>query len=141
MIVGIDPDSTKSGVAMSEGGKLTRLVNLSFFDLTEFLRENAANISLVVVEAGWLNQSNWHLARYMSANKAASIGNDTGRNHQTGILICEVCEGLSIKCRLSKPNKKNITKNNAEAFKKITGWQGRTNPETRDAAMLIIGMK
>jgi len=36
--------------------------------------------------------------------------------------------------------KNNITKLSAETFKKMTGWQGRTNEHGRDAAMLIFGL-
>lgn len=35
--------------------------------------------------------------------------------------------------------KNNKTKMNAESFKKITGWQGKTNEHGRDAAMLVYG--
>lgn len=36
--------------------------------------------------------------------------------------------------------KNNKTKMNAESFKKITGWQGKTNEHARDAAMLVYGL-
>ena len=36
--------------------------------------------------------------------------------------------------------KNNSTKLSAESFKKITGYSGRTNEHTRDAAMLVFGI-
>lgn len=36
--------------------------------------------------------------------------------------------------------KNNKTKLNAESFKKLTGWNDRTNEHSRDAAMLVFGM-
>ena len=35
--------------------------------------------------------------------------------------------------------KNNKTKLTAEQFKRITGWEGRTNEHGRDAAMLVVG--
>lgn len=37
------------------------------------------------------------------------------------------------------PPKNNKTKVDASYFKKISGWQGKTNEHSRDAAMLVIG--
>ena len=34
--------------------------------------------------------------------------------------------------------KRNMTKLNAKTFRQITGWQGRTNEHSRDAAMLVF---
>ncbi|MDR2291980.1 MAG: hypothetical protein LBE11_00720 [Prevotellaceae bacterium] len=36
---------------------------------------------------------------------------------------------------------RNITKLSAKQFKKITGWQNKTNEHSRDAAMLVFGYK
>ena len=38
------------------------------------------------------------------------------------------------------PPKNNRTKLDAGTFKKLTGWQERTNEHARDAAMLVFGM-
>ena len=35
--------------------------------------------------------------------------------------------------------KNNITKLSADSFRKITGWQSKTNEHSRDAAMLVFG--
>lgn len=43
---------------------------------------------------------------------------------------------LGIKYKMKRP-KKSLTKVNANDFKKITGWTGRTSQHARDAAMLI----
>jgi hypothetical protein len=37
------------------------------------------------------------------------------------------------------PPKNNKTKVSAEYFKKLTGYEGKTNEHSRDAAMLVIG--
>lgn len=138
--IGIDPDSEKSGVAIAVNGKIIDLKTMRFADLMCFFNEKKEIIEMVVVEAGWLNKSNWHAVPGVTIRKAAAIGNDIGRNHQTGILIAEMCDSLNIRCRLYRPRKRNNVKNNAEFFNKITGWEKKSNPETRDAAMLVFGL-
>jgi len=149
MIVGIDPDSVASGVAQVCGGVITELQCLEFYDLISFLTTNKEIISLVVVEAGWLNKSNFHLFRggkngkkqVVGIKEAAEIGKDVGRNHQTGILIVQMCERIGIPCRIKKPLLNNVWKNNGKLFNKLTGWDGQSNPEKRDAAMLVINQR
>ena len=47
------------------------------------------------------------------------------------------CEHYGFEHELVAP-KNNMTKLSAEQFKKITGWQHKTNEHGRDAAMLIF---
>ena len=140
-LIGIDPDVDKSGFATWDGKQLLSVSAMSLAEILTELTTEKENIIAVHVEAGWLNKSNWHLHGAMTKQKAAQIGNSAGRNHQRGIDIVEICEWLGIPCRLIQPTTKNSWKNNADLFKKMTGWKGRTNPESRDAAMLVYGTK
>lgn len=137
MIVGIDPDLVKSGVAIVKDGKLVDLMLLDFFELITLFAEHEDEIKKVVVEAGWLiAKSNWH---GVGKNKAVCerIAKSVGENHATGKLIAHMAERMGLKVQLLKPHGKK----NAEQFKRMTGWQGRTNQETRDAGLLIHGMQ
>lgn len=140
----IDPDIFRSGVAIYHDKKLVSLESLGFYDLIKQLEMiKRIRSCSVLLEAGWLNKSNFHL-QYKSKGKtvkltpaaAAETGRRVGQNHQTGILIAEMCEGLGIPCRLVKPLEPNLWKDSAAVFKNITGYEGVTNPEKRDAAML-----
>lgn len=142
ILIGIDPDIDKNGVAYKEGD-YTELHNLKFFELFEFLEnvlkdKNKTQELLVVIEAGWQNKSNWHIKKKGSAALNAKIGNNTGRNHETGRKIVEMVEYLEITHKLVKPT---TSKLNAKLFKKITSIEKRTNQEVRDAMMLIYNMK
>jgi len=142
ILIGIDPDITKSGVALINGDK-KELYNLNFFELFDFfnqvlLQKGASEEILIVIEAGWLNGGNWHTKNKGSAALNAKIGNNTGRNHETGRKIVEMCEYLEIPFKLLKPT---TSKLKAKIFKSITKIEGRTNQETRDAMMLIFNMK
>lgn len=144
LIIGIDCDVDKSGVAFLQDGEL-HLFNLTFPQLMRSLKENQEFLKKVVIEAGWLNKSVWHLPyslSRMSASQAHRVGAETGRrvgmNHCTGKLIAEMCEEMGIDYILVKPTRSKL---NAEQFKKMTGYVGQTNQETRDAGALVWGMK
>lgn len=134
--IGIDPDIDKSGYCLIESapfGKknIVKLETLSFWDLIQAI-ENAYHDYddlLVCIEAGHLNKkSNYHFAE----NKlvASRIGKNVGENHTVGRLIHQYCEKADIPYKLIKPESK---KWDADLFKKITGYDNRTNQEQRDA--------
>jgi hypothetical protein len=59
-IIAIDPDLEKSGVCIINRGELS-LHSLSFSQVVDMLGEQNKEDTIVLVEAGWLNKSNWHL--------------------------------------------------------------------------------
>ena len=138
IIIGIDPDVDKNGVAINHCKNIT-LDNLRFFELFEKLKtlQLESIPMIVVVEGGWLNKSNWHKKEKGSAAVNAKIGNHTGANHETGKKIVEMLEYLNITHVVVKPTKSKV---NAKLFKMITGIKQSTNQEKRDAYMLIHGL-
>ncbi|MFW6525924.1 hypothetical protein [Acinetobacter baumannii] len=136
IIIGIDPDLEKSGVAIL--GNDLQLKNLTFPETVELFRNEQDSIKKVVIEAGWLNKkSNFHGAYGQSKSKGEAIARNVGENHAVGKKLAEMAQALGIAVLLVKPTKSKL---NADEFNKITGWQGRTNQEQRDAGMLIWGM-
>lgn len=146
ILIGIDPDVDKSGVAYIGIDCVLILDNLTFFKLYDFL-SYVKNLSekgkiiatplKVYIEAGWLNKTNWHTSSKMNIATVAQIGARTGANHETGRKIAEMCEYLKINYELVRPTQSKV---DAVYFKQLTKYQGRTNQEQRDAAMLIWGM-
>lgn len=136
--IGIDPDTEKSGVACwdSELKAFDYIKTMSFWEIIE---EFALwNIPFKVhIEAGWLiKKSNWHANKKQSKIVGEKIAKNVGSNHQVGILLKEYCEHNNIEYRLVKPKGKL----NAKTFKNITGYEDSTNPEKRDAGMLVFGL-
>ena len=131
IIIGIDPDVDKSGVATNE----KFLTNLTFFELFDFLSLNkkAHNQMVVYIECGFLNKGNWHKTNG-SNSVNAQIGQRTGANHEVAKKIVEMCRYLGIEYYEIKPTKSKV---NSEFFKQITKIDKRTNQEQRDAYMLI----
>ena len=146
-VIAIDPDVEKSGVAeLSPQHRLLEVTNLTFPQLLDYLQSrkkmsDTAHTSLiVVVEAGWLIQSNWHLLPKDTKAVAAAKGNSTGRNHETGRKIVEMCKHYGIEVLEHFPLKKcwkgKDKKITHEELASFTGLRGQTNQESRDAALL-----
>lgn len=137
IIIGIDPDLEKSGVAIL--GQSLELKNLTFSETVELFRTHQDEIKKVVIEAGWQNKkSNLHGRFGQSKIVGERIAKNVGENHATGKLLVEMAQSLGLPVVEVRPTR---TKMKAEDFNRITGWQGRTNQEQRDAALLIWGMK
>lgn len=144
-IVGIDPDADKNGVALLDTKtRKFELKNLDFYDTINFISEAKKSCDekneriIIAIEAGWINQSNWHIQRGDSTALAAAKGRNTGMNHQTGILLHQVISRKGIECVLIKPLRKIWKKGKIsnEEIKRITGIEGRNNQEERDAALI-----
>lgn len=153
LIIGIDPDREKSGVALLDTAslKFMSLQTLPFPELLEFLmyhRDMADRVTKkslkVVVEAGWLNlKSNFH-GYY--GQRGEKIAKDVGANHETGKKIIEMCRHWGIDVEEKKPlalqfNGFNLWKGKDgkithEEFVELTGWSKQTNPEKRDAGLI-----
>ena len=136
--IGIDPDVTKSGFALTYQNQI-ELTTYSFFELFDRLgqlsKQHPKEKILVYVECGFLNKSNWHKLQKGSSNINAKIGERTGANFETAKKICEMCEYLGLKYIQVKPTRKKL---NAAEFKAITKIEKRTNQEMRDAFMLVL---
>lgn len=140
MFIGIDPDVDKSGVAISvPADNSMALNNYSFFQVFDCLKRVKADYDVrVIIEAGWMNKSNWHASSRNSSAAAAQIGQRTGANHEVAKKLAEMCRYLNIPYEEVKPEKSKV---DSKYFAAITGITSRTNQEQRDAAMLVIGRK
>lgn len=156
-VVGIDPDVERNGVATLDTttGKL-HLQTLDFAHTLDYIRQlhdllqAAAEIAnngdqgcglVVVVEAGWMNHGNYHTQKWHGRQAAASIGRDQGRNEQTSRLIGEMLQHWGIPYVFKKPLAKmwggHDRKITAPELEALTRQRlGRTNQESRDAALL-----
>jgi hypothetical protein len=145
VIIAIDPDVTKSGVCMLQPKtRDLKFDALDFPNVLELIRTTKDLTEpgklVVVVEAGWMNKSNWHLLQYDSNAQAARKGYDVGRNHETGHKIVEVCKALEIRVvehiPLVKRWRGKDGKITHEELAYFTGITKRTNQDERDAILL-----
>lgn len=146
-IIAIDPDVTRSGVAfLKPSTKQLEVSNLTFPQVIDYLqdakdvRDKVQETLIVVIEASWLIQGNWHLQQWERKQRAASKGYDVGRNHETGKKIVEMCQHLGIEVLEHAPLRKGWKgkdgKITHEELASFTGVMGRTNQDARDATLL-----
>lgn len=147
IIVAIDPDTEESGVArLDTKTRSFNIQTLPFPELLDYLQcakegcaKNGESL-IVLVEAGWVIQSNWHLRKGDNARIACAKGNSTGRNHETGRKIVEMCKHYEIEVLTHFPLKKHWKgkdgKITHEELAYFTGIKKRTNQDARDAALL-----
>ena len=139
VIIGIDPDTDKNGVAVKIN-KNFLLYNFSFFklyELLENLKKNAEFINAeikVYIECGFLNKGNRHFKEHESMQFNGKISERVGANHEIAKKICEMCEYLKLDYEQVRPTSSKV---NSDKFKEITGYEKRSNQEQRDALMLI----
>lgn len=137
IIIGIDPDIDKSGVAaLDHGDEYFDMWEMTFFEIFNMLQKHKERIKMVYIEAGHLNKkSNWH--KYgKGEGVAARIGKNVGSNHQVGRLLEQMCQYLSVPYTMVKP----MGKKDVDEFYDITGIKTlKKDQDKRDAAMLIWG--
>lgn len=137
IIIGIDPDLEKSGVAIL--GQSLELKNLTFAETVALFRNRESEIKKVIIEAGWKNaKSNFH--GYIGQRKSVGerIAKNVGENHATGKLLVEMAKAQGLEVVELRPSRSKV---DAKEFNRVTGWVGRSNQEQRDAAMLIWGLR
>ena len=145
IIVGIDPDTGKSGICIYRDHELSAEA-LPFPQLLEklYLLATLPGDVLVVVEAGWLNEkSNYHDPKGVRAQK---IAKNVGSNHQTGRHIVEMAKHYGLEVIEQKPFSKGWKgrdgKITHEELNYILQYNGlapikRCNQDVRDAVLLV----
>ena len=154
-IIAIDPDVDKSGVAeLHVPTRRIEATTLGFADLMDYLQHIKANFSdkgekvLVIVEAGWMNATNWHTGRVRSIAAAAKTGQNTGRNHEVSRKIAEMSRHYGLDTKEVRPLRKcwkgrdgKITHDELCKLMEASGiptMLTQTNQEVRDAVLLSL---
>lgn len=157
--IGIDPDVDKSGVAIfdSDTKSFDDITTMSFWDLVEYIEGWLIPITVVIEHCWHDNKANFHGRYAQSKSVGETIGKHVGANHQVGRLLEEYCMTHDVDYDLVKPltfSEKNVyrmiaktklytkeqtpNKIKSDTFKKVTGYQDRTNQEGRDAALIVM---
>jgi hypothetical protein len=150
-IIGIDPDCDKSGVAAI--GTKDRNIECTCMNfpavltylqfLSEVIGKDENTSVIVIVEAGWLNKTHFHVNSSDSRRVSAAKGNSVGRNHETGRKIVEMAKHYGLEVLEQRPLRKGwkgpggkITHEELAYF--VPGLPARTNQEMRDAALIVV---
>ena len=143
VVIGIDPDLVKSGVAETVNGKIMNLHALAFPQLIEFAKEqykahqNQVTFIVEEVEADKATYSRKDTNQHQMLKIAQNVGQVKGVKRV--LVECLLHEGIPV--RLVKPLKgtyKKKAKADAKFFNQLTGWTGSSNEDKRDAGLLAL---
>lgn len=147
-IVGIDPDLTKSGLAILTGDSWIFHAAVENCDIVEIIQKHCDPATTVVVlECGWLNEkANF---RWISNKRVSDkISKNVGENQATGKFILSLLKKAGYQVIEQAPLQKKPlkvqgkwTKLGREFIVKASGITSRMNDEVRDAIYLVIAKK
>lgn len=136
IVIGVDPDSKKHGIAIYKYGKLDDLLMMSLPEIVEDVIKCVPYKNRGVI---WSIEDVMHnqfiYSRNANGNKTiqSKIAMYVGRNQQSFVELVRMLEHHGIKPELYKPNKGNWAKNKTQ-FQNVTGWTASSNEDTRSAA-------
>lgn len=145
LIIGIDPGAnTGLGVWSPHAKKFLFLKKLPFWSAIDKVTDlNEEYVIDVVIEDPTQNKPVFpnKLKDVDSVLQAMRMAQNIGSNKRDAQLWFDFFDYMKIPYRKRRPTRKSHTKLTAEAFNKITGWSGPSNEHSRDAGMLVYGMK
>ena len=130
VLIGLDP-GVHTGLAVFQNGALVELATIHPASIRSALVQWSPK--RVVFEDSRLQGHAWttHAARAAALKMARNIGEVDGYCR----IIVEHCDELGIAAHGISPKGKGA-KMDADSFRELTGWTGRTNQHERDAAMV-----
>ena len=144
--VGIDPGLNRNnGYAVWDikNQLFAQILAMSFWELAGIIQDTAIynkHKYHFFLENPAGNKPVWIQAKG-GKNVAGKIAQNVGMNKAVGILWAQLFEQKKLSYTLVTPKKSSLTKMGKEQFQKLTGYKTRTNEHSRDAAMLVFGMK
>lgn len=135
-IIAIDPDMRESGVAViNRDGEVLDLKKMSVSVLTKFISMNKDSVFAIedVNKHGSIYQSNRKGCRAVQARIAQNVGMVKAAGSMIAEIIEDAAGGPPILAPLGIGKQ---VKRNAKLFNELTGWQGKSNEDTRDAACI-----
>lgn len=146
-IIGIDPDLTASGVALVEGNKIIRLERVAVPELVEWISLASAKVGgdlVIRMEDPNLIKPTFPRALPKAKNKQAvmnSISQKVGQVKAVATIIMQLLEHAGHHVKPVRPLQgamKHLAKRDAKYFNQLTGWDGRSNEDQRDAALIAL---
>lgn len=130
--IGIDT-GTKTGIAISVGGSLQRVDCMTITKAMQLVSEYPPGTTKLFIEDArkWIGFNGKTKATQARLQGAGSVKRDAK-------IWEDWCKEHDYEVVFVKPMGKGLKKS-AEEFKRITGWKGRTNEHSRDAAMIVYG--
>lgn len=134
LVLGIDPDSAKHGVAIYSNSRLIELCKFNLMELHDFINtyKQLSNIS-VTMENVLKNKFIYRRNTKDSLAANAKVGISVGRCQQAQMELMRLFDYHKIPYQLIAPSSGNWAKDKKQ-FQAITGWEKQSNEDTRSAA-------
>lgn len=139
IIIGIDPDSEKHGVAVYCDGELKKLESMELMDLHFYLLQYKWTEIEVEIHIENVRANKQTFAKKGVKNQKANQGvsRGVGKCQQSQIELERMLKHHNVKIvhhRISSQWKDSKT--GKELLKQRTGWEGKSNADTRSAAYM-----
>jgi hypothetical protein len=139
IVIGIDPDTEKHGVAVYTNGRLGDLQKFSLVEIFDHIivkeRTKVQDDSELIFSIEDVCANNFVYSRNMTKNNKVnmSIARNVGACQQAQTELMRMLEHFNIKYVLHKPQSGNWAKDKTK-FERVTGWDKKSNEDTRSAA-------
>ena len=146
-IIGVDPDSNKSGFALFIDGKLTELDCLPlmgfYFSLDNLCEKyGESNIELHIENVNGISSNAFSVSRKDPIPVKLKKAEHVGKCKQAQIEIERIAEQLNIKVVHHKVSKAWKDSSTGKAVLKDLCWHGQSNEDSRSAAYFgYLGVK
>ena len=143
IIIGIDPDSNKSGVAVYENCILTDLKSMSLVDIFENLSlyYRFYECELHIEDVNGISSNAFSYNKKDPIPVKLKKAEHVGKCKQTQIEIERIAEHFNIKVVRHAVSKQWKDQPGKKEFERVTGWTRRSNEDTRSAAYFgILGV-
>lgn len=136
-VIGIDPDAKKSGVAYIDSeGNIIDMESLGISDIVAMSRAFGDGVVFAIEDVnkhGTIYQHNRKGGRGVQSRIAQNVG----MVKAAGNIIAEIIEDATGRPPIMAPlGIGKQVKRKAKLFNELTGWQGKSNEDTRDAACI-----
>lgn len=135
-VVGVDPDSEAHGIAIYANSVLIELHCWTLIELWEWItlhNDAKTKTAFFAIENVLSNKFIYARNDNVRKNITNSIAMKVGRVQQAQLELQRVLDYCNVPYMLINPHCGNWA-NNREQFKKLTGWNGKSNADTRSAA-------
>jgi DNA mismatch repair ATPase MutS len=148
-ICGIDPDLTKSGIAVWDSASSQWVISQATENenISKMLSEFNQSEIVVYLEAGWMNKKS-NFRKMVSARVAQNIAMKVGQNHAVGKMLAAELRSLGFETIDTKPlfkglfkGKNGWTKLGKDHIISQTGITSRMNDEVRDALYIVLNKR
>lgn len=133
IVIGIDPDADKHGIAIYRDGQLDDLCRLNTVGLVGLLSRYTGVMLLVSMEDVMANKFIYERNEKSTRAQQSKVAIAVGRCQQSQAELERWLDHLGVAYRKHAPQAGNWAKNKSY-FERITGWRGLSNEDTRSAA-------